>query len=577
LSRPRRLTSLPLAHILLLVSIAELSINRLAVVALRPPADTPPPTWHAVLDYVGLFLLYFATALAVGMLVAWGVARLRRGLEGSLAQHARGVLDAALIFVFVAVAVVCVVTTPNDTLSFALETLFAVAVIPVVVRGVLASSDLGASIGLVLVASPLLVHYYGVAIGHELFEHDLAHAAELADRVQHYYGVIAVCVAALASPYCFAPRPLARSLPRPAPLVVSLIVIGLGAVLVRQHYSVAIMVARQGAGIDLGAGVPSGQMALYLLALATIAWTLTACGLSEIESRRDVGVGLGLLVLGGYGFAWPLSFLLGIAGLVTVADAMPRLGPEEGGAGPRTPPIDDDTWQAYTSAVRAALRDGDHDVSAVTSRGDGIQTTVIATDRGGAGVAVRLEREAGALRTIEVTCGAPVTGDGSPTLTVTARGEGWMAGRHPEPPAASPVIRTGDGGFDRRFRCRGDGRVLYELFDDGLRSRAAAVLDGWLAYWTGQALVWRLHPGLGASIDHPVPVGDLARRRAGDGAAERLASVVELIAAIAARGEVAAPRRAEDHELHEGLHDEPAEAAPAPAGDDGDDGGGEDA
>ena len=58
-----------LVYLLLLVAAAELAVNRLAVPTLLPRGNGAPPVWHEVLSYVGLFLLYFASTLAVGVLV----------------------------------------------------------------------------------------------------------------------------------------------------------------------------------------------------------------------------------------------------------------------------------------------------------------------------------------------------------------------------------------------------------------------------------------------------------------------------------------------------------------------------
>ena len=47
---------------LLLVALLEVTINRVAVPMLRPLKGAPP-WWHEGLDYVGLFLFYFAGVL----------------------------------------------------------------------------------------------------------------------------------------------------------------------------------------------------------------------------------------------------------------------------------------------------------------------------------------------------------------------------------------------------------------------------------------------------------------------------------------------------------------------------------
>ena len=45
------------------------------------------------------------------------------------------------------------------------------------------------------------------------------------------------------------------------------------------------------------------------------------------------------------------------------------------------------------------------------------------------------------------------------------------------------MVRTGDPAFDRRFKLHDRSGVTARLFDEGLRARAAAVLDGWVALW----------------------------------------------------------------------------------------------
>jgi hypothetical protein len=45
---------------------------------------------------------------------------------------------------------------------------------------------------------------------------------------------------------------------------------------------------------------------------------------------------------------------------------------------------------------------------------------------------------------------------------------------------------------------------------------------------------FRVYPAVGAPMDHPVPLSDLAVR--GSGTVERMSGVIDLVTAIAARG-----------------------------------------
>jgi hypothetical protein len=96
------------------------------------------------------------------------------------------------------------------------------------------------------------------------------------------------------------------------------------------------------------------------------------------------------------------------------------------------------------------------------------------------------------------------------------------------------LFKTGDQAFDDRFKARGSRRAFDRLLDDGLRARAAATLDGWVAYWEPDALRYRVYPGRGAPLDHPMPLSDLALARGAS--ADRLVAVVELLLEIGARG-----------------------------------------
>jgi len=56
-------------------------------------------------------------------------------------------------------------------------------------------------------------------------------------------------------------------------------------------------------------------------------------------------------------------------------------------------------------------------------------------------------------------------------------------GSNPAGPPASPLLKTGDAQFDERFQDPGSEVALHRLFDDGLRARTVATVDGWIAYW----------------------------------------------------------------------------------------------
>jgi hypothetical protein len=138
----------------------------------------------------------------------------------------------------------------------------------------------------------------------------------------------ALAVAAIASPYCLSPRPFARSMTRCCRSRSALVVAGVGAAALRLDYVHTVKVVNNVLGLDLRVDAPQDQIALYLLAFATITWTVAACATAASPARRRLGLGLLMLVLAGYGFAWPAAFVTAAVGLVLMGDGAVRVRTE---------------------------------------------------------------------------------------------------------------------------------------------------------------------------------------------------------------------------------------------------------
>lgn len=542
----------------MLVALLELAINRVAIgsktspglVTLRLHAGSPPPDWYRYLSYAGLFLFYFAGTLAVAILAGRIAALMARGLRDRLAGG--GLAIAGLL------AVMPLLISGTSSTTFALELAFAGAVLLVVIATFGKNRDLGVQLGTLMLAAPLLVHTLSV-IGAKFLWPD--GVFETPGLLVARAGVLTLCLAALVSPYLFAPRPFARSVTRPAPVLVAMTVAAIGAVMARTWYTTIAKGAALAIGVELTQGVADPRLALYLLALATLTWTLASCAIAGSAARRQIGAGIGLIVLGGYAFRWPHHYLLPLLGLALIADAAHRVRDEELAAMPissDTPPIADNAWSTYVAALKRGLERTLAGVHTLTTRGEqGLVSSLITGEHVGLPVRVRVERIEGSVMALDVVIGRELDEMRAATLTLWAIPPRAL-GINPAGPPAAPLFKTGDAPFDERFKTRGSALAQQTLFDEDLRARAVATLDGWFAYWDREGLRYRVYPGRGAPLDHPMPLSDLSLGR--PTTADRLVAVVELLVDIASRG-VTPAADAEPTELSAEADVEPTEVS----------------
>jgi hypothetical protein len=579
----QRLAHLPPSQVLLAIVAGELVLNRLAVPALRPPGGTTPPVWHQVLDHLGLYAFHFASTLAAcALLLELWRGRSRPGaLARSLARFVEWpdrepattgapAVHPVLRWIgtgLAAVAGLAITLPASELMAFALQSAFAATLAVLVLHQIGRGGDRAAKIGIALVISPLLLHYWS-PFAARVLDSEEALWGGLQERVQ-FIGQWLMVIAALAAPFCFAPRPRLRAALQLGPLVAASFIATVGVLILRQHYEVGMLLASRGLGIDIGPGAPTAQIALYLLALGSITWTLAAGLLAPAPARREIAMGIGLIAAGGYSFAWPLQYLTCTVGVLVMNRAARRLPEDQSDREEsrlHAPPVNDETWDSYVRALLAALqppgstgttgaapgeapagREADAPAPGpafapaatriLTSRDEDVTHTHIVTTRRGCGIALRIERVRRCITAIELTVGE-IPAQKEPDWTLNARPErGLGVGVHPPAPATSaPVRKTGDTGFDRRFRVHDRGDLTDRLFDDGLRARTTALIDGWMACWKDTALRYRVHPGQGAPLDHPIAISELAVRGVdAPVSAERLVTLIDLVAELGAR------------------------------------------
>lgn len=507
----------------------EVVVERIVVPLTRPKLGAPP-SWDVALNYAGLFLHYFVATLAIAMLVSHALGALTEREGRSARDH---IAQLATVLAAVLAATPLVVAR-HELLIVAIASAFALAVIALIVATFGRERDVGVQLGVVAVGLPLLIHTVNV-LGARYLWPETAYDGKIV--AVERAGVMGLCFAALISPYIFAPRPFARAVTRPAPVVCAMVVAAAGAIAARLWYPQMSKIATLALGVSLDQDQADPRLAIYLLAFATLTWTLVSCLLASADARRRIGSGIALVVLGGYAFEWPHHYLLPLLGLWTIAEGARTVRDEELAGLPITsiaPAVQDGAWAAYIAAAKLALERLIGEVHTVTSRGEGgLTTTQLVGERDGLPVRIRIERLEGSVFAIDVVVGREIDEVRGATWSLWAITSRTL-GINPHGPPAAPQFKSGDPAFDARFRSRGSVRSFHHMIEAPLRARVAASLDGWLAYWEREGLRYRVYPGRGAQLDHPLPLSDLATGR--PATADRLTSVIELLVEIAARG-----------------------------------------
>ncbi|MEZ4402618.1 MAG: hypothetical protein R3B06_21520 [Kofleriaceae bacterium] len=489
------------------------------------PQKLVPPTWFVALDYAALFLLYFATVLGVLTLVV-GRLEARAGRPTGFGDRARQLVAAAVTLVLCVGVLGGAINRPGPA-WMPVAGLAGVAVYAAAAawrRRV----GIASALGVTLVAAPIVVFAVAALLARHLWNEEQIFAGDARARFEAWTRA-ALLVAAMGSPYLLAPRPFARTVTRVVPFVVALAVATIGATMLRLDYLATIAAVNRVFGLDLEPRAVADVVSLYLLAFATMVWTITACLVVGGESRRRVGVALGLVVLAGLGFPWPMNFAVVGVGLMALTQAVEdAVGEERAAGGPVTPPIDDDAWQGFVALLVAELRADGGEVSAVSVRGEHSQTaTIILCQRRDVPVRVCLTRLLDAVISVDVICGRERAG--APTWTLAARHRG-----HPAPPAVAPAIGLGDAALDAQFEARGASPDLAAALAGAPRAMLADDVDGWFAGWRGESVRHRVYPGFGTSVDRLLPLTELAARRAASPAAvARVVGRIELCAALA--------------------------------------------
>jgi hypothetical protein len=534
-----------LPHLLLLVAVAELCVYRLLVPGLRGGVNVEPPLWHWALTYTGLFLFYFASALAVGV-VGHQLWQIFRGRDSHAWMLTWLVVPAGAAFLVL--ACISIVAAPSAGVTFLLEASVVVAILTVVAAQTTRKGDLGARIGLLFLALPLVIHFY-VPFVEKFVREDILFTG-ISDQMESA-GFWLVLFSALTMPYCFGARPFFLRAARLGPVAAGLAVGVSGALLVRTDYVKGLELAQNGFGIAVAPAAPSSLVALSLLALSAVAWTLASCLTVPSKHRRLIGVGIGLVVVGGYGFAWPLQYLVGLAGLLSISRGATRVQTEERAglvaSQLSVPPIKDEHWQSYIESLLEDLRDSESTEtkqgSTVTIRGEaGQQRTHFVYHRDDIAVTVTVERVAGVVHGLDVRFASEgpdhdpnAEEQGAPQWTLHSFPPSPLGLVHPAPPeCVGEEYRAQGSDFADHFLVCDAGGWTDALLDDKLRDRMVQEVHGWLACWADGTLRFQVYPARGAPLDSPIPISALSFQ-SGDESNASMLSLLDFLLQIAQR------------------------------------------
>ena len=177
MERERRATSL-LELTLLGAVAAEALLGRLLTRGLAPrpifvkgvAQQIVPPTWYVALDYVALFLLYFAALIGVVTLVVRVVELVQRPPR-SLADRVDALVGALTLGLVAASAGYAALISPDPVQGLMHGALAAVAAHQIV-RVWAGRAGLGAALGVTIAALPILLYGGASILAHVLWNED---------------------------------------------------------------------------------------------------------------------------------------------------------------------------------------------------------------------------------------------------------------------------------------------------------------------------------------------------------------------------------------------------------------------
>ncbi len=314
-----------LAIVALAVICLEFFINRLGAFLFAPPVDEAPTFGYAAISYIGLFLMYFSTAMSVcvvalASVVVANIVSCQIPSDGRKSRLGTWVLRGISI-IFCGSAVATLIFDAADVARFS-GLVMRVSLLCIILAGwTLAwkhrrtwpkNLRIVLICWIVSVPTMVAVGLHIVYVFYAPFVHsDAAHQIQV--TAQYFVLASGVVVG------CLLPWKTSSKIPG----MVAIFVTALVVILMRQRPELAMQLAESGLGVDIG---PSGvnkllQRGICSMSAGVMAWTIVTCLLLD-NRRRLFGVGLAIYIFSGLSLDWPMQHATLAAGLLSMVLAI---------------------------------------------------------------------------------------------------------------------------------------------------------------------------------------------------------------------------------------------------------------
>ena len=120
---------------------------------------------------------------------------------------------------------------------------------------------------------------------------------------------------------CFLERPLLSEVTRILPFVIAMVVSLTARIFIQHGYAHFSETFERGFGIVLSTSPGWKLQLVYVLLVTLFAWNISMRFFSEKHNQNQLGIGLSLIVFGGFSFSWPMQYLSCLAGFMMIASS----------------------------------------------------------------------------------------------------------------------------------------------------------------------------------------------------------------------------------------------------------------